>query len=273
MSERCKTKYPIMLVHGVGLRDRKYLNYWGRIPAALEREGAVVFYGNQDSLGSVEHNGETLKKHIEEILLETGAGKINIIAHSKGGLEARYMISSLGMADRVASLTTMATPHRGSKTVDLFLMLPKVWYKAAAFFANITFRFLGDENPDFYAVSQHFGSGHMAEFNRQNPDSALVHYQSYGALMRNAFSDLIFFWSHIIVYFVEGKNDGIVSLESSRWTNFQGALRGAANRGVSHADVIDVRRWNVRIRAAENGVSDIRDTYVGIVSDLKEMGF
>ena len=32
-------KYPILMVHGMGFRDRKYLNYWGRIPGTLEKAG------------------------------------------------------------------------------------------------------------------------------------------------------------------------------------------------------------------------------------------
>ena len=35
----CKTRYPIVLVHGIFSRDMKLLNYWGRIPAALIRNG------------------------------------------------------------------------------------------------------------------------------------------------------------------------------------------------------------------------------------------
>jgi len=170
MNEGCATKYPILFVHGVGFRDRKYLNYWGRIPSALEQKGATIYYGRQDSWGSIEHNAITLKDNIEKLLADVGCEKINIIAHSKGGLEARYAISSLGMADKIASLTTLATPHRGSKTVDLLLKLPKTFYKMWAFFANITFRCLGDKNPDFYTVAHHFTLRHMEEFNEQNPN-------------------------------------------------------------------------------------------------------
>ena len=45
--------------------------------------------------------------------------KIHIIAHSMGGLDSRYMISKLGMADRVLSLTTISTPHHGSPIADI----------------------------------------------------------------------------------------------------------------------------------------------------------
>ncbi len=44
-NEICKTRYPILLVHGVFFRDFRYLNYWGRIPKELQRNGATVFYG------------------------------------------------------------------------------------------------------------------------------------------------------------------------------------------------------------------------------------
>lgn len=273
MVKKCNTKYPVLLVHGAGFRDRKYLNYWGRIPKSLEQEGARIYYGNQDSWGSVEHNAMTLKSNIEKLLADTGQEKVNIIAHSKGGLEARYVISSLGMASKVSSLTTLATPHHGSKTIDMFLRLPKFLYKAAAFFTDLCFRCLGDKNPDFYTASRHFSTAHMREFNRRNPDADSVYYQSYGAVMRNGFSDLIFFWSHLFVSVLEGENDGIVSLDSSKWTNFRGVLRGVTNRGISHADVVDARRWNFSGKNSGNGVADIRDIYISIVSELKSMGF
>ena len=55
-------KYPVLLVHGMGFRDNKYINYWGRIPEELEKMGCSIFYGEQDSNASVETNGEHLKK-------------------------------------------------------------------------------------------------------------------------------------------------------------------------------------------------------------------
>ncbi len=44
-------------------------------------------------------------------------GPVNIVAHSMGGLDARYLISHMSFS-RVASLTTIATPHRGSSFMD-----------------------------------------------------------------------------------------------------------------------------------------------------------
>src|SRR5207247_792188 len=43
---------------------------------------------------------------------------VHLIGHSLGGLDSRYLISCLGMAPRVLTLTTVGTPHRGSPFAD-----------------------------------------------------------------------------------------------------------------------------------------------------------
>ncbi len=88
---------------------------------ALEANGATIFYGNHQSAASVADSGREIADRIQQILKETGCGKVNIIAHSKGGLDSRYAISKLGMAPYVASLTTINTPHRGCEFADYLL--------------------------------------------------------------------------------------------------------------------------------------------------------
>ena len=117
-------KYPILMVHGMGFRDRKHLNYWGRIPGALERIGCRIFYGHQDSNASVETNAYHLAMRINEVLSESGAERVNVIAHSKGGLDIRCAIAKYDLGAKVASVTTINTPHNGSITVDKLLRLP-----------------------------------------------------------------------------------------------------------------------------------------------------
>ena len=97
-NESCATRYPIVLIHGAGFRDLKWPVYWGRIPGVLERNGASVRYGLQDCWAIVETNAEAIAARIDEILAETGAEKVNLIAHSKGGLEARMAASKRSQA-------------------------------------------------------------------------------------------------------------------------------------------------------------------------------
>ena len=101
------------MVHGVFFRDFEHLNYWGRIPEELEKNGAVIYYGNHNSAAAVRDSAKELAARIHQIVNETGCGKVNVIAHSKGGLDTRATIALTDIAPYVASLTTINTPHRG----------------------------------------------------------------------------------------------------------------------------------------------------------------
>lgn len=269
----CETRYPIVLIHGTGFRDRNWLNYWGRIPKVLINYGCEIFYGQQDSWATIECNATTVKKSIEDALTASGAKKVNLIAHSKGGMEARYTISTLRMSDHIASLTTIGCPHHGSRTMDVVCKLPKLLFRLVSVFVDLWFRILGDRNPDFHQVCRQFTTYFAEEFNRQNPDSESVYYQSYAAVMKNSFSDFILTVPHFVISMVEGENDGLVTPMSARWTNFQGILRGSSNRGISHADEVDLRRRRLTKKAQAGYVQDICDIYIKIVEDLRQHGF
>ena len=265
-SEVCKTKYPFVLVHGVGFRDLKYLNYWGRIPKELIRNGATVYYGNQEAWGTVECNAQDIKDKILDIVKSTGCERVNIIAHSKGGLDARYMISKLDMGDYVASLTMVSSPHRGCKFVDIASKMPDKLYKAIARVSDKYFRVLGDKNPDFYTASRQFSTSHSKKFNEEVKDVDGVYYQSYATVVKNMFSDYIVTIPYILVRLTEGENDGLVSINSAKWGEFKGVLKNNHRRGISHGDIIDLRRDDYK-------GFDVIEKYVEIVSKLKNEGF
>ena len=265
-SDICKTKYPLVMVHGVLFRDLKYFNYWGRIPKELIRYGAAVYYGNQEAAGTIVTNAEDLRKKILEITEETGCQKVNIIAHSKGGLDSRYAISMLNMEKYVASLTTICTPHYGCKFVDLTYKLPDIIYRLIAKIIDSIFSKLGDKNPDFYTTARQFSTHTSKDFNEKVKDSPLVYYQSYMAKMKNLFSDTILTFTYSIIKRLEGDNDGLVSAGSAVWGNFRGVFESKTRRGISHGDIIDLKRQDYK-------GFDVIEAYVQIVSELKEKGF
>ena len=252
----CQTKYPIVLIHGAGFRDLKWPVYWGSIPGALEKRGARVFYGLQDCWASTETNAREIVHRIDKIRQETGAEKVNLIAHSKGGLEARMAASSLGAGDRIASVTTIATPHHGSKTIDRLLAAPKALFSAAAFAVNNWIRVVGDKRPDFLAVCRGFTTGSAAAFNRENPDVPGIFYQSYACVMSRPLSDINLSTANFAVNRLEGPNDGLVTVESASWGENCHVLRANGRRGISHLDAIDLRRAPLS-RKGGDGVSDI----------------
>ncbi len=263
----CNTKYPIMLIHGAGFRDdSKIFSYWGRIPDALTREGAKIYFSNQDAWGTIEKNAATIKESIDEVLKETKSKKINLIAHSKGGLESRYLISKLNMHKKIASLTTISTPHHGCKTLDTFYKWPKPIYKLVAFFVNLYFGLLGDKRPDFYTGSRQLSHIFCTRFNIKCPDMPGVYYQSYTSKMSSALSDLLLFFTYLIIKFIEGDNDGLVGVDSAKWGEFKGVLSCKKRRGISHADVID-------FRGSDFSNFHVQDVYINMVRELKQKGF
>ena len=176
-------RYPVMFVHGLGFHDRKLINYWGRIPKVFTDDGNQVFYGCQDGAGTVEDNAYGLKQRIEKILADTGAEKLNVIAHSKGGLDMRYAISNLGMSRYVASLTTINTPHNGSKTIDKILSMPQFPLRFASGCADVWLRVIGDKKPNTYKSLCSLATESACQFDKNTPDMPETYYQSYACMM------------------------------------------------------------------------------------------
>lgn len=272
MDTKINLKYPIFMVHGMGFRDRRHINYWGRIPHALEKLGCRVYYGCQDANASIESNGKIIAGRIREIIDETGAEKLNVIAHSKGGMEIRYVISTMGLGDLIASVTTMNTPHNGSETVDALMKRFHGLIHFGCRCTDLWMRILGDKQPDTYAAVQSFTTAYTKQFNEENPDQEGIYYQSYGFVMKNAFSDIFLAWTYPVVYYFEGENDGLLAPRAVKWTNFRGVYRGNSNRGISHCDQVDLRRRRLTRKQGE-GVSDMADFYISVVRELEKMGF
>ncbi|MCL1808208.1 MAG: triacylglycerol lipase [Clostridiales bacterium] len=265
--EVCKTKYPLLMVHGIFFRDWKNFNYWGRIPKELEANGATCYYGNQKSSAPVEECGAQLAECIQRIVLESGCEKLNIIAHSKGGLDSRYAISCLGAGDYVASLTTVCTPHFGCNHVRKILEL--VPGKALQYIKKnyeTLFTILGDENPDFMGGLATLTDAECAALNQRMPNDPKVCYQSVGSKMESQKSAVFpLSLGYSIIKHAEGDNDGLVAVDSMEWGDFLGVVASEGKQGISHGDMIDLMRKDL------DGF-DVCEFYVDLVSRLKDKG-
>lgn len=263
----CQTRYPILMVHGVFFRDSRYFNYWGRIPKELEQNGAAIYYGNHQSAAPIEESGRELAQRIRELVEELGCEKVNIIAHSKGGLDCRYALSKLDIAPYVASLTTINTPHRGCLFADCLLtkVSPKVKDRMASAY-NTTLKKLGDSDPDFLTAINQLTATCCADFNQRTSIPEGVYCQSVGSVLPKARGGKFpLNFSHHIVSYYDGENDGLAGERSFPWGERYICLRPQSNRGISHGDMIDLNRQNF------DGF-DVREFYVNLVSELKDRG-
>ena len=130
--------YPIVLAHGISrfdeLANRLFkidnqdrddsLHYFRNIRTHLQGHDFVVRHSHVEWARGVDVRAGTLKSEIERFLVELSAERVHIIAHSMGGLDARHMLYNSrddGFHQKIASLTTLGTPHHGSPAADFLV--------------------------------------------------------------------------------------------------------------------------------------------------------
>jgi triacylglycerol lipase len=230
-----KLQSPIILVHGllgydeITLLGKKIACYFPGIPELFRSAGNCVLVPRVSPTGGAAQRAIQLKAFLDA---EAPNEPVHIIAHSLGGLDARYMISRLGMASRVLTLTTIATPHRGSSFAD--------WgVRRFARLLKPIFKRLAISGQAFYDLT----TVKCREFNNAMPDAATVRYFSVAGEYRPHLFCPEWHLPHQIVTQAEGPNDGVVSVASAsygesteiwdgdhlslvNWTNYRTWLRG-----------------------------------------------
>ena len=113
-----KTRYPIVLVHGMsGFKTiLGVVDYFHGVPESIRAAGGTVYVTEASPFNSPELRGEQILAQVESIIARTGCGKVNLIGHSQGGLDVRYVAAV--RPDLIASVTTVGTPHKGAALAD-----------------------------------------------------------------------------------------------------------------------------------------------------------
>lgn len=131
---------------------------------------------------------------------------------------------------------------------------------------NAALTLLGDSNPDFMEAVHDLTASCCRNLNTLMPDDAQVYYQSVGTKMNRAQSGRFpLNMSYPMVKHFDGANDGLVSVDSMNWGSNFICLTVPEGRGISHGDMIDLNRENIK-------GFDVREFYVDLVKDLKKRG-
>ena len=217
--------YPIVLAHGIARFDALLRNlaqdedaaddgthYFRRIRSTLQAAGFTVEHSAVPWAAAVGVRAAALKGEVERVLAKTGAPKVHIVAHSMGGLDARHMLfehQGDRMHQKVASLSTIGTPHWGTSFADWGMT------HAALLFALL----------DAWGITQLDGvkdltTGACARFNEEAAafeSGCGVTFQTYAGAqdVSRVFAPLQVSWHIIKVH--EGDNDGLVPVPSAQW--------------------------------------------------------
>jgi triacylglycerol lipase len=113
-----QTRYPIVLAHGLLGFDSilGVYDYWYGMPSDLRADGAKVYVASYSASNFSEVRGEQLIRDLDRLRATYGHAKFNLIGHSHGGPTIRYVAAV--RPDLVASVTSIGSPHRGSKVAD-----------------------------------------------------------------------------------------------------------------------------------------------------------
>ena len=197
---------PVVLVHGFGGFDRigvpgVKLHYFRGIVRHLDALGCHAHAVRLPGAASVPERARILVAKIEAL----GHPRVDIIAHSLGGLDARYAIAKLGLASKVRSLVTVGTPHRGTPLADLAAQ-SRVRKAIAAI--GIPLHAL-----DWLSTDA------LARFNEEVPDAPGVRYACVAGGIREPSTpvSLALVPPHASLRRVAGANDGIVPMSSQYW--------------------------------------------------------
>jgi triacylglycerol lipase len=232
-------RYPIVLVHGFMGYDRCFFwRMFSQVKAHLEKHGCCVLQPQLHPSRSIEYRAEQLQAFIEDAFGLTSP--VHLIGHSLGGLDARFVASSGGRncGDRVCTVTTLGTPHRGSllapripramtwsvarlarliKTANRVVRIPEQ--------ERIYFSYLAED--EWEALKQLTPEYMENYFNQKIKDHPNVVYLSYGgdvSAVKGAFLPRIRTMVGKKFSLFTGVHDGLVEEESARWGIYGGLL-------------------------------------------------
>lgn len=188
------TRYPILLVNGID--DSPLFRYSDRILDHLKATGATVELAVLPPWSPVAERSPVLWKRVQEVRAKTGAAKVNLVCHSLGGLDCRYVASAGGLhwdldlpaetlSDSIASITTIATAHRGTAVADVLTGLLPDGDRASLVDAIVALEGGAlastaiTRDPHVQSALIALTTSDAARFASEVPDADGVYYQSY----------------------------------------------------------------------------------------------
>lgn len=241
---------PVVLVHGffgfdrIGVPGVK-LHYFRGIAKHLESQGCHAHAVRLPAVASVPERARILVDTIAALPHD----RVDIIAHSLGGLDARYALSHLGLSTRVRSLVTVGTPHRGTPIADLAISGPLSVARKAISTVGIRLHALDWLSP-----------AALARFNEQVKDVPGVRYACVVAGIREASTpiSLALVPAHAYLRRIAGPNDGLVPIASQYWGEVLAEIE---------ADHWEQVGWRTTMR----GTFDALAMYAWVVARLGDM--
>ncbi len=224
----------------------KDFQYFRSLSPYLQQFSLPVFFPALPPAGYIEERARALSAFLDQLKAE----RIDLIAHSMGGLDCRYVIHHFNSQRRIRTLTTITTPHHGSPLAQ-WVIDGEVPFSACL--RRLALPALYDLTPQS-----------CKQFNAEIGDDPDVIYRSYAAMRPVGEMPLLFRpWTEALSA-SDGDNDSQVPVASARWGEFKGILR---------ADHVELTGWNMgwRNTAQARPFEHLR-FYASLVQELAASG-
>ncbi len=238
--ELIQLKYPVFFCHGFGTTGNLIQASPLHDPCMMFRaRGIIAFAPNIVPFATIETRAKNWVSLINTLSEKYGFEKFNVIAHSMGGLDIRYVLGHSLDEGKIASLTTVATPHRGAYLANFVLKAPGTiaekladlvdWYGDGVF--------PEEKSHAMNAVQQLTTDYVQNVFNQETRGTDIPIFSYSAAVGKGTKRSLnpIFRIQNSIIYDKEGPNDGFVSVESAKWGEHLGTIN------LSHAHQINIQ--------------------------------
>ena len=229
---------PVVLMHGFGVgASFRRGGHLHKEALYLRSRGVRAIAPNVSPYNTVRARTRQWEDRLTHVLEETKTDRLYLVAHSMGGLDARYLITKMGWHEVVDVLVTISTPHRGSAIATLVLDQPDLvrnWVTDVADWVGT--HILEDGSANIRRALTELTPEYMeTTFNPEVPNHPDVEYWSYGCQAGKGTEvpiAPIFRYLNGYLYDQEGVNDGIVSVQSARWGDYQGTVDADHGRQV-----------------------------------------
>lgn len=228
------------LVHPLGVAADLLMGqgYFTGVPKILKEHGHRVLVPKVSSMGHVKDRAKQLRELIHDWDEIGPDERVIVIAHSMGGLDARYLVSQLDGGNLIKTLVTVGTPHKGSCIADLVWdgHLPDTAYRLKVALGQMEI-FSKPEFKKLFSVEgvECLSRTYMKEeFNVACKDDPDVSYFSLSGCKTDRQSCSMWWLreSFNVLTEEEGPNDGMVSVDSATWGRHLGTV------GLDHAEQI-----------------------------------
>jgi hypothetical protein len=224
---------PALFVHGIFSTPGTWSSRWiTTVPGTPERLEITNLGLPADTINvgflpdTIGSNAQKISNRMQQLKNQWKVDKINLIGHSKGGLDSRDYAET---SDSVSQVIQIGTPNAGSPLADYIIIGGIIGQGLTQFPIN---EIVLSTAPGGYQLTRPYMSGYNF-FHRANPD---IQYTALAGLFTpDCTSCLLDYWTDVI-----GEGDLIVPVESVYSLNFTRNLDPFRTTGPGDCPILDI---------------------------------